>query len=47
MAMETDTDGTDTTVAPVMDAIIAVEITRAVGRRIRVARMTNMHHDIT
>ena len=47
MAMDMDTDGTDTTVAPVMDTIIAVEITRAVGRLIRAACMINMHHDIT
>jgi hypothetical protein len=48
MAMETDTGtgSTDTTLAPVTDAIIAVEITRAVVRLIRVACMTNMHHDI-
>ena len=46
MAMETDTDRTDTIVAPVTDAIITAEITRAVVRRIRVACMTNMHHNI-
>jgi len=41
-----DTDGTDTTVAPVTDAIITAEITRAVVHRIRVACTTNMHHII-
>ena len=46
MAMETDTDRTDTIVAPVTDAIITAEITPAVACLIRVACMTNMHHNI-